>query len=281
MRTRIGDSRGMFRLSISAASAAGKGFKARALTCDRSSVSQPPSATANAKAIEAADSRASRWKRCNALVPYLPDSCPVPGSSEAVSSPSRSYESTPKMWSKQGRHRWPTAQKNMLNNLQIHGIGTRGPRLIAEAGKSNPLATLACMRNAIGKAKTAVLILTDSACLRHYTPDRQKFVLTMRADSVPIHVEQRSQCCRHGLSHGLDGRFWVAVSAAPGLADDFVDHSESHQILSGNLHAGGRFLGFRGIAPQNRCSPFRRDHAVDRVLKHQDPIGGRDCDGAT
>ena len=70
----------------------------------------------NASAIEAADSRASRWKRCNAPVPYLPDACRL-GSSEAVSSPPQFHEPTSNMWSKQGRRRYRTAQKNMFNNL--------------------------------------------------------------------------------------------------------------------------------------------------------------------
>src|SRR5437899_10327310 len=70
--------------------------------------------------------------------PLLAGLMPVTGSSEAVSSPPRFDDPTSNMWSKQGRHRYRKAQKNMFNNLRIHGISRSKPCPIVEPGTSNP-----------------------------------------------------------------------------------------------------------------------------------------------
>ena len=71
----------------------------------------------------------------------------------------------------------------------------------------------------------------------------------------------------------------VAVRAAGRLRHDAVDDAEAQQVLRGDLHVGGRVLGAAAVAPQDRGGALGRDHAVDRVLQHQDLVGGRDRDG--
>ena len=52
------------------------------------------------------------------------------------------------------------------------------------------------------------------------------------------------------------------------------------QVLRGDFHARGGFLRLRRIAPQDRGSTFRRDHAVDGVLQHDHAVRGGDRDRA-
>jgi len=68
--------------------------------------------------------------------------------------------------------------------------------------------------------------------------------VTVLADGIPIHLEQCPERCRNGVAHGPDGRIGVAMGAALGLADDLIDHGESHQIVRRDLHVGGGSWAF-------------------------------------
>ena len=61
-----------------------------------------------------------------------------------------------------------------------------------------------------------------------------------------------------------------------GLRHDRVDDAELQQVLGGDLHAGRRVLGARGVAPQDRGGRLGRGDGVDRVLEHQHLVAGGD-----
>jgi len=56
------------------------------------------------------------------------------------------------------------------------------------------------------------------------------------------------------------------------LRHDLVDDPEAEQILCGELEGVRRLDLAPGVAPQNRGTALRRDHAVDGELVHQDAI---------
>src|SRR5581483_9227431 len=70
----------------------------------------------------------------------------------------------------------------------------------------------------------------------------------------------------------------VDVGAARGLGDDRVDHAELEAVLGVGLEGRGGLLRLGGVAPEDHRAALRRDHGVDRVLLHQDPVGERDRD---
>src|SRR2546428_234074 len=47
-----------------------------------------------------------------------------------------------------------------------------------------------------------------------------------------------------------------------------------------DAHRRGRLGSLRGVAPEDRRAPLRRDHRVDRVLEHEDPIAHPDRERA-
>ncbi len=78
---------------------------------------------------------------------------------------------------------------------------------------------------------------------------------------------------------------WTVVSlsrCAPpnGSATIRSTSFKPQQILGGQLQRLGGDRRLRLIAPQDRCAALRRDHRIDRVLQHQDPVAGRQRDRA-
>src|SRR3989454_456027 len=72
----------------------------------------------------------------------------------------------------------------------------------------------------------------------------------------------------------------VAVGAADRLGDDRVDDAEAQEVGRRDPHRRGRLRSLRGVAPEDRRTPLRRDHRVDRVLEHEDPIAHPDRERA-
>ena len=57
------------------------------------------------------------------------------------------------------------------------------------------------------------------------------------------------------------------------LLDDLVDDLEPQQVLGRELERLGGALALARVLPQDRGAALGRDHRVDRVLQHQDPVG--------
>ena len=70
----------------------------------------------------------------------------------------------------------------------------------------------------------------------------------------------------------------AAMRAAHGLGDDLVDQPMPEQVLGRQLQGLGRDRRLVAAAPQDRGAALGRDHRVDRVLEHQDTVGGRQGD---
>src|SRR4028119_1733193 len=68
--------------------------------------------------------------------------------------------------------------------------------------------------------------------------------------------------------------------AAQRLGDDLVDEPVVEQVLGGELEGLGGGGGVLGAAPEDRRAALGADHRVDRVLEHQDAVGGSQRDGA-
>src|SRR6185503_6129492 len=76
----------------------------------------------------------------------------------------------------------------------------------------------------------------------------------------------------------------IGVRSTARFGNDLVDHLELEQIRGGNPQRGRRLLAHFGtlaILPQNCRAAFDRDHGVDRILEHQDPIGDPQRERAT
>jgi len=78
----------------------------------------------------------------------------------------------------------------------------------------------------------------------------------------------------------LGGGLWIGMGAADGLGNNAVDHFQLKQILRRDLHRRGGIGGLFRFVPENRRAAFRRDHRIDRVLQHEDLVGGSDGDRA-
>ncbi len=72
----------------------------------------------------------------------------------------------------------------------------------------------------------------------------------------------------------------VVVRAAHRFGHDFVDDAEAEQVGRRELQRVGRFDLACRVAPQDRGAAFRRNHAIDRELVHQDAIADGDAEGA-
>src|SRR5438445_9940336 len=97
-----------------------------------------------------------------------------------------------------------TAQKNMFNNLLIHRLERPNHVRLQIMDKATP--SVAPHVPEGGSAREAPFTLADSVPrLCGCAANRQKFVLTVGPDRIPIHVVQRLEGCRHGFSDRLDG----------------------------------------------------------------------------
>src|SRR5262245_8807673 len=87
---------------------------------------------------------------------------------------------------------------------------------------------------------------------------------------------QLTEMALQGVAERRRGGFGIRVCAPGRLGNDLVDHSEVEQVLGGNLESFRGALTLARILPQNRGTPFRRDHGIHRVLEHQHTIGEPD-----
>ena len=71
------------------------------------------------------------------------------------------------------------------------------------------------------------------------------------------------------------------MSAAHGLWHDAVDHPEFPQVLRREPQSFRRHFRVDRVAPEDRRTPFGRDHRVDRVLHHQHTVGHAQRDRST
>ena len=65
------------------------------------------------------------------------------------------------------------------------------------------------------------------------------------------------------------------MGAARRLGHDLVHDPEALEVGGRDLHGDGRFLGARGVAPQDGGAALGRDDRVDGVLQHVDPVPHR------
>src|SRR6056297_4091772 len=79
---------------------------------------------------------------------------------------------------------------------------------------------------------------------------------------------------------GLRGGPGIAMGAAEGFGDDLVDQLVLLQALRRDAHRLGGFPGLLGAFPQDGGTALRRDHAVDGVLQHQQPVAHADGERA-
>src|SRR5215469_15459068 len=83
-------------------------------------------------------------------------------------------------------------------------------------------------------------------------------------------ARKREQLAFEDVAEESGGAFVVSVRAAVRFGDDFVDDAKFLEIGGHNLHGDGGGLGFRGIAPDNGGTPFRRNDGVETVLENID-----------
>src|SRR5262249_29143346 len=69
--------------------------------------------------------------------------------------------------------------------------------------------------------------------------------------------------------------FMIHMSATLRLRDDFVYYPQVFQVARRNLHRCGRCLRLASVAPDDRGTPFRRNHRIERILKNVDAVA--DC----
>src|SRR5437660_461677 len=62
--------------------------------------------------------------------------------------------------------------------------------------------------------------------------------------------------------------------------DDRVDDAEAQEVGRRDPHRLRRLRRLRGVAPEDRRAPLRRDHRVDRVLEHEDAVAHSDRERA-
>src|SRR5258705_12531289 len=74
------------------------------------------------------------------------------------------------------------------------------------------------------------------------------------------------------VAKNLCGGFVVAVGAAVGFGDDFVDDAEFFKIRRHDLHGNGGGFRLCGIAPDDGCATFRRDYGLKTIFKDVDPV---------
>src|SRR5690606_3420445 len=72
----------------------------------------------------------------------------------------------------------------------------------------------------------------------------------------------------------------VGVGAAHGLGDHVVDDAQRLKVRGGQLQRGRRLVLGLVRLPEDRGAPLRRDHAVDRILEHEDAVGHAQGEGA-
>src|SRR5262245_2494432 len=87
-----------------------------------------------------------------------------------------------------------------------------------------------------------------------------------------LHVEclrRLQRAAERGIEKGRR-RGGIRVGATGGFLDDLVDDAEREEVGRGDLQRFGRFHLAAGVAPENRGTALRRNHAVDRELVHQD-----------
>src|SRR5258707_3097290 len=69
------------------------------------------------------------------------------------------------------------------------------------------------------------------------------------------------------VAKNLCGGIVVAVGAAVGFGDDFVDDAEFFKIRGHDLHGDGGGFRLCGIPPNNGSAAFGRDHGIKTVFE--------------
>src|SRR2546430_149997 len=104
----------------------------------------------------------------------------------------------------------------------------------------------------------------------------------------PVHAQERVRGLRREVgqvvaergAQGFRRPVPVAVSAPERLGDDRVDDAEAQEVGRRDPHRLRRLRRLRGVAPEDRRAPLRRDHRVDRVLEHEDAVAHPDRERA-
>src|SRR3954447_9369300 len=82
--------------------------------------------------------------------------------------------------------------------------------------------------------------------------DIEEFLPALFANRFGIEIAQFVQRLRDGLAGECDHALGIAMRPARRLLENPVDHPETQHILRRDLHAGGSFLRFGAVTPQNR-----------------------------
>ena len=93
-------------------------------------------------------------------------------------------------------------------------------------------------------------------------------------------LRQLLERAAHGGLEVGDGGGVILVRAAHRLGDDAVDQPHLQQIARGEFQRGGSLRRVLAVFPQNRRTPFRRDHGVVGVFQHEHAIRHGDAERA-
>src|SRR5437899_2385526 len=131
------------------------------------------------------------------------------------------------------------------------------------------------IRSIYEAAQTVDIALVGIGMIAEQTPG-----FCSLAESYGVSVKRLRQLGSERGPQGRRRRVPVAVGAADRLGDDRVDDAEAQEVGRRDPHRRGRLRSLRGVAPEDRRTPLRRDHRVDRVLEHEDPIAHPDRERA-
>ena len=90
--------------------------------------------------------------------------------------------------------------------------------------------------------------------------------------SVRVHREERLQLIDQGLAQGRSHELGIAVRAAERFADHLVDEAEFKESVGCESQSLSGFRSLVGALPENGCAPFRADHGIRGVLKHDERV---------
>src|SRR6266481_1908048 len=85
-------------------------------------------------------------------------------------------------------------------------------------------------------------------------------------------VGEDEELALEGVAENLGGGIVVAVGAAVGFGDDFVDDAEFFKIRGHDLHGDGGGFRLCGIAPDDGCATFRGDYGIEAVFEDVDAV---------
>ena len=136
--------------------------------------------------------------------------------------------------------------------------------LALAAGDLSPLAAALGRRGGLGLGRLA---------------HAQELVAAAALELGRREAQERTQLALDRVAHCGDGRRPAAMCAAQRLLDHHVDQAVAEQVLGGQPQRLGGDRRLVGAAPQDGGTALGRDHRIDRVLEHQDAVGGGQRDG--